>query len=165
MTQRQKTSEEPKELYIETQAQEGEFIANEAEKPLICTDGSVLYTTDSTPPIEIPYEEITETRRFTDQSLTGFHLLGHLFLFIALVLTALSVQVTRAGLPLFDVVTAGAYLATVLAYPTAITFYKKEVGEAHVLEIETSEEKFNFITTENQKEFDRIHSEVEKRAS
>ncbi len=163
MTQRQTTSEGPKEFHIETQAQEGDLILSEAEKQLICTEEAIRYAIDSPTPIEISREDVTETRRFTDQSLTGFSLLGHLFLFIALLLTALSVQLIVSGAPLLDVVTMGTYFSTVLAYPTALMFYKMEVGEAHILRIETPEERFEFITTENEEEFDRIHSEIQKR--
>ncbi|WP_117369088.1 hypothetical protein [Natrarchaeobaculum sulfurireducens] len=163
MRQQEATLQEPQELRIKAQGQEGDLIPSEAEKPLICTEEAILYAINSPTPIEIPHEDITEIRSFTDKSLTGFFLLGHLFLFITFLLTALSIQLIVAGAPLLDVVTIGTYLSTVLAYPTALMFYKMEVGEAHVLRIETSEERFEFITTEDEKKFDRIYSVIQKR--
>ncbi|MCU4971152.1 hypothetical protein OB955_00165 [Halobacteria archaeon AArc-m2/3/4] len=146
------------EVLVETIVQRDEFTLNADGQPLICTTKSIHYGTESANPIEIPHESITEMRIFIDKSLTGFSTLGHVFLLIAFFLTALSIQLVTSGAPLLDVITLGTYFSTLLAYPSALMFYKMEVGEAKVLRIETPENRFEFISTEDDCGFEDIRA-------
>ena len=149
------------DVLAETTAQRGEFVDGAETGAFVCTTDRIEYAADSGDSVEIAHDEITRARTFRDRSLTGFSLLGHLFLFIALLLSAASVRVFLAGTPVLSVVGLGTYLSTAFAYPTALVFYRMEVGEATVLRVETADGRFEFVSRYDDCGFERVAEHFE----
>lgn len=143
-----------------TTAQRGEFVEGGETGSFVCTTDRLEYG-GATNPVEIRFDDVVTARTFSDMSLAGFSLLGHLFSFVALFLTAASVKVFLAGTPLLSVVGLGTYLSTAFAYPTALLFYRMEVGEATVLRVDTDDDRFEFVSLDDDCGFERVVAAID----
>ena len=106
----------------------------------------------------ISIDEISEIRRDTDESLTGFKRIGYAFAGFGLIFTFMSVPFLLAGV--LNPIAGGSYLSAVLSWYGFWMFYRMERGTLDVLEIRVNNEWYHFFTKKEGPTFDEILSRL-----
>ncbi|EMA45184.1 hypothetical protein C448_07814 [Halococcus morrhuae DSM 1307] len=128
---------------------------------ITCTDQEIRHINaehEETSVETISIDEISEIRRDTDKSQTGFKRIGYAFAGFGLVFVFMSVPYLLAGA--FNPIAGGAYLSAVLCWFGFWMFYRMERGTLDVLEIRVDDEWYRFFTKKEGTAFDEIVSRL-----
>lgn len=104
-------------MYEASNVQIDEYVIRRNDQRIICTDSELRHINEEheEPHIEtIVIDEISEIKRDTDESYTGFKKLSFVFAAVALVFTVISIPLLLAGV-LFSPIAGGSYLSTILS--------------------------------------------------
>lgn len=139
----------------------GDYTDESTNQKITCTDQEIRHIDDERkePSVEtISLDEISEIRRDTDKSQTGFKRIGYAFAGFGLIFTIMSIPFLLAGA--FNPIAGGSYLSAVLSWYGFWMFYRMERGTLDVLEIRANNEWYHFFTKKEGATFDEILSRL-----
>lgn len=154
-------------MYEASNVQLGEYVIKRNDQRIVCTDEELRHINEEheEPRIEtIVIDEISEIRRDTDESYTGFKKLSFVFAAVALTFTVVSIPLILAGM-LSTPIAGGSYLSTILSWFGFVTFYQMEHGTLDVLEIWVNDERHLLFTKKEDSTFDAVIAHLKRTSS
>lgn len=145
----------------------GDYTNESDDQKITCTDEEIRHvnTERKEPAIEtIPVKEISEIRRDTDNSQSGFKRIGYAFATFGVVFSFMSVPFLLAGV-FYNPIAGGLYLSAVLCWYGFWMFYRMERGTLDVLEIRANNEWYRFFTNKEGATFDEVLSRLPHNAA